>query len=61
MILLWKKQATNETLVLQKQYINHFGLTLLSIACEVIQGGDIWEDSDLALNLTDDFMIQFDI
>ena len=48
-------------LVLQEQLINHFGLKVLSTACEVVPHGDKWDNSDWTLNLTDSFMIQFDM
>ena len=63
-LLLWKKETTNvylKSLVLQEQHINHFGRKLLSTPCEVVQDNDKGDDSDWALNLTDGFMIQFDI
>ena len=56
-LLLWK----NKQLVLQEQHINHFGLQLLSTACEVVQDAGKWVDMDCEFNLPNGFMIQFDI
>ena len=41
---------------MKSTFINHFGLKLISKACEV-QYGDKWIDSDRALNLIDGFII----
>ena len=56
-LLLKKKKIRLKPLVLHEQHINHFGLKLISKACEVVQDGDKWIDSDRALNLIDGFII----
>ena len=56
-----KQPAYNrlKLLVLQKPYINYFGLKILSAACEVVQECDIRYASDQVFNLSEGFIIQF--